>query len=196
MSRDTLTLRIRLSLTVGPIKWHNWPMTERKPPGVSFETWIDRQVREAMERGEFDDLPGAGKPIPGIDKPHDDMWWVKDKLRRENVSVLPPTLALRKEAEEALNAAQDARTEGQATQIVSDINDKIRRANARPLEGPPLNLAPFDVERIVAKWRADHPDQAGSISAATGPTESAVTVGTARASSRRSSWWRRTRRRR
>ncbi len=44
-------------------------MTERKPPGVSFETWIDKQIREAADRGEFDNLPGAGKPIPDLDKP-------------------------------------------------------------------------------------------------------------------------------
>ena len=33
-------------------------MTERKPPGVSWETWIDRQIREGMERGDFDGLAG------------------------------------------------------------------------------------------------------------------------------------------
>jgi hypothetical protein len=38
-------------------------MTERKPPGMSFESWVDKQIREATERGEFDGLPGAGKPI-------------------------------------------------------------------------------------------------------------------------------------
>jgi hypothetical protein len=163
-------------------------MTERKPHGVTFETWIDRQVREGMERGEFDDLPGAGKPIPGIDKPHDEMWWVKDKLRRENVSVLPPTLALRKEAEDALNAAGNAGSELLAARIVSDINEKIRRANSRPIDGPPLNLAPFDVERIVAKWRSDHPDSAAQAPAAVTPADQPIK---ARSGSRRSRWWRR-----
>ena len=135
-------------------------MTERKPRGVTFETWIDRQIRESMERGEFDDLPGAGKPIPGLDRPYDEMWWVKDKLRRENVSMLPPTLALRKEAEDALTAAANAPSELQAAQIVREINEKIRHANSRPLDGPPLNLAPFDVERILQQWRTDHPASA------------------------------------
>src|SRR3954454_18167540 len=76
-------------------------VTERKPPGVSWETWIDRQVREGMERGDFDDLPGHGKPISGLDRPRDELWWVKDKLRREGVSYLPPTLAVRKDLEDA-----------------------------------------------------------------------------------------------
>lgn len=28
-----------------------------------WESWIDQQIREAQERGEFDDLPGKGKPL-------------------------------------------------------------------------------------------------------------------------------------
>ena len=71
-------------------------MTERKPRELSFETWVDRQIREAAERGEFDDLPGTGKPIPDLHKPHDENWWIKQKLRSENLSYLPPTLELRK----------------------------------------------------------------------------------------------------
>ena len=86
-------------------------MTERKPPGVGFETWVERQLREAAERGAFDDLPGAGKPIPDLDKPHDELWWVKQKLRRENFSYLPPTIVLRRQAEEALEAAAQAGSE-------------------------------------------------------------------------------------
>ncbi|GAA3794626.1 DUF1992 domain-containing protein [Sphaerisporangium flaviroseum] len=133
-------------------------MTERKPPGVSFETWIDRQIREAMERGEFDDLPGTGKPIPDLDKPYDELWWVKQKLRRENVSYLPPTLALRKEAEDALAAASAAESEHEVRRIVADINETIRKAIRTGLSGPPLNLMPFDVERVVREWRREHWD--------------------------------------
>ena len=58
-------------------------MTERKPPGVSWETWIDKQIREGVERGLFDDLPGTGKPLPDIDKPRDEDRWIKAKLQAE-----------------------------------------------------------------------------------------------------------------
>ena len=128
-------------------------MTERKPPGVGFGTWVERQIREAAERGEFDDLPGAGKPIADLDKPHDELWWVKQKLRRENLSYLPPTIALRKEAEDALAAAYRARSEDQVRRIVADINGKIVDGNRKATSGPPLNLMPFDVERVVRTWR-------------------------------------------
>jgi hypothetical protein len=128
-------------------------MTERKPPGVGFETWVERQLREAAERGAFDDLPGAGRPIPDLDKPHDELWWVKQKLRRENFSYLPPTIALRKQAEEALEAAAQAGSEEEVRRIVAGINAKIIEGNRKAASGPPLNLAPFDVERVVRDWR-------------------------------------------
>jgi Domain of unknown function (DUF1992) len=128
-------------------------MTERKPPGIGFETWVERQIREASERGEFDNLPGAGKPIADLDKPHDELWWVKQKLRRENLSYLPPTIALRKEAEDALLAASQARSEAQVRRIVADINRKILEGNRKAASGPPLNLMPFDVERVLRTWR-------------------------------------------
>ena len=127
-------------------------MTERKPPGVAFETWVERQIREAAERGELDNLPGAGKPIADLDKPHDELWWVKQKLRREQLTYLPPTMALRKEAEDALAAATQASSEGQVRRIVADINAKIVEGNRKAASGPPLNLMPFDVEAVVAAW--------------------------------------------
>ena len=128
-------------------------MTERKPPGIGFGTWVERQIREATERGEFDNLPGAGKPIADLDKPHDELWWVRQKLRREHLSWLPPTIALRKEAEEALLAAARAGSEDQVRRIVADINRKILEGNRKAASGPPLNLMPFDVERVVRTWR-------------------------------------------
>jgi hypothetical protein len=129
-------------------------MTERKPPGVGFGTWVERQIREASERGEFDNLPGAGKPIPDLDRPHDELWWIREKLRREQLSYLPPTIALRKEAEDALVAASQAGSEGEVRRIVADINAKIREGNRKAASGPPLNLMTFDVERVVRDWRA------------------------------------------
>ncbi|WP_340562737.1 DnaJ family domain-containing protein [Streptomyces sp. GSL17-111] len=129
-------------------------MTERKPPGVSFESWVDRQIREASERGAFSDLPGAGRPLSGVDQPYDENWWIKRKLHEEGVSVLPPTLALRKEAEDALAAARAARTDAEARRVLTEINATIDAALRRPLAGPPLNLVPFDVEQVLAERRA------------------------------------------
>ena len=129
-------------------------MTERKPSGVSWETWIDRQIREAQERGDFDGLPGHGKPIRDVDRPHDELWWVRDKLRREGVSYLPPTLALRKDVEDARDAIDAAATEAEVRQIVEEINERIRSVNRMATAGPPSTLMPLDLEETLEVWRA------------------------------------------
>ncbi|MEU6488205.1 DUF1992 domain-containing protein [Streptomyces sp. NPDC046887] len=128
-------------------------MTERKPPGVSFESFVDRQIREASERGDFRALPGFGKPLADDSAPYDEQWWVKGKMHREGVSVLPPALALRKEAEDALEAVATARTEAEVRRRLEAVNEKIATALRRPPPGPPLGLAPFDVEAAVREWR-------------------------------------------
>ncbi len=128
-------------------------MTERKPPGMTFETWVERQIRDAQDRGEFDNLPGAGQPIPGLDEPDDELWWVKRLLRREKLSYLPPTLALRKQVEDALTAVPKARSESAVRETIGELNQKIAAAIRTPPEGPPLNLMPLDVDGIVESWR-------------------------------------------
>ncbi|MEW1864522.1 MULTISPECIES: DUF1992 domain-containing protein [unclassified Streptomyces] len=128
-------------------------MTERKPPGVSFETWADRQIREAEERGDFANLPGRGKPLASLNTPYDELWWVKGKMQREGLSFLPPSLVLRKEAEDAVAAVAEARSERRVRQIIAAVNEKIEAAIRRPPQGPPLNLRPFDIEQVVAEWR-------------------------------------------
>ena len=67
-----------------------------------FESPVDRTIREAVERGDFDDLPGKGKPLPGAGRigPVDENWWIRGYLEREGVpgdAMLPPSLQLRRE---------------------------------------------------------------------------------------------------
>ncbi|UUN28509.1 DUF1992 domain-containing protein [Streptomyces sp. FIT100] len=131
-------------------------MTERKPPGVSFESWADKQIREATERGDFKDLPGMGMPLPESGDAYDDMWWIKGKMHREGLSYLPPSLALRKQAEDALEAARRAPSEAAVRRIIEDINARITAALHRPPQGPPLRLVPYDVDAVLRDWRLTH----------------------------------------
>jgi hypothetical protein len=131
-------------------------MTERKPAGVSFETWVDAQIREARERGEFDNLPGTGKPLAAIDGYDDDMWWIKQWLKRENLSFTPPALALRKSVEDVLESVGRLRSEGIVRDVVDELNLRIRAMNRiPPVEGPPTTLMPLDVEAVVDQWATE-----------------------------------------
>jgi hypothetical protein len=49
----------------------------------------DNKIRAAIEAGEFDNLPGLGKPSPLIDEPYDPFWWIRRKLRQELLPANP-----------------------------------------------------------------------------------------------------------
>lgn len=130
-------------------------MTERKPAGMSFETWADKQIREAEQRGEFTGLSGAGKPIPGRGQPDDELWWLKQYMAREKLDfALPTGLRLRKEIEDIDVRVARERQEPAVRRVVEDLNTRIRRENLTPSPGPALNRMPLDVEQVVARWRA------------------------------------------
>jgi len=135
-------------------------MTDRKPPTMSFPDWVDAQIRAAEAEGAFANLPGAGKPIPDLDRSQDDLAWVANYLRRENVDVaeiLPPALALAKEVERLDERVQAARSETQARRLVEDLNERIDEAYARPQVGPPLRVKRVKVEEALERWRATRP---------------------------------------
>ncbi|WP_445279845.1 DnaJ family domain-containing protein [Streptomyces sp. DSM 118148] len=113
-----------------------------------------KQIRDAQGRGEFERLPGAGEPLPAdLDSTYDELWWVKRKMAREGLAVLPPALALRKEAEDALLAAYAAPSERMVRKIITDVNVKIRDMMFKPPPGPYLGKKPYDVEEVVREWR-------------------------------------------
>lgn len=128
-------------------------MSPRKPAGESHESFVDRQIREAQERGEFDNLPGAGKPIPDLHRPYDELWWVRKKLKEENLSYVPPTLQLRKELQDAREQIACASSEAEVRDIIAAINQRIRAANRSALQGPASSVMPLDDERTVRQWR-------------------------------------------
>jgi hypothetical protein len=115
-------------------------------------TWVDLQVRQAMERGEFDDLPGQGKPIEGLGVEHDPDWWVKKLVERENIALLPPAIALRKEDAE-LEARLDAITvEREVRRELEDFNRRVVETRRQLQGGPPVVTALRDVDAEVAAW--------------------------------------------
>jgi hypothetical protein len=120
----------------------------------SHETWIDRQIREAEERGEFDNLPGAGKPLPDRGELYDENWWLKQWIRRENLTGIAPTsLRIRKEAEVLMERLAKETSEASVRRIVADLNGRIRQAQRGLVDGPPVVVRTVDVEATVEAWR-------------------------------------------
>ncbi len=116
-------------------------------------TWVDLQIRQAMARGEFDDLPGAGKPIADLGSQHDPDWWLKRMIKREQVSVLPPSLQLRKEDAELDERLDKLSVESEVRREVEEFNARVLRARYTPVDGPPLITQPRDADATVAAWR-------------------------------------------
>ena len=118
-----------------------------------FESLADQRIREAMEAGSFENLPGAGRPIPGDDQPLEEMWWVRRKLRDEGLSFLPPTLEVRLLAEKTLDEIRRATDEVTVRQLIDTLNGRIRAAEGSAVPGPASTVGQFDPDDVVARWR-------------------------------------------
>ncbi|GAC68747.1 DUF1992 domain-containing protein [Gordonia soli] len=123
-----------------------------------FESRVERLIREATARGDFDDLPGAGKPLDLSDSDDPD-WWVKRKIRDENLgssALLPPVLRLRKEADGFPESLRGLTGENAVRAVLEDYNRRVRyeRLGSRG-RGPTSNLvAPLvDVDAMITRWR-------------------------------------------
>lgn len=55
------------------------------PTEAQFESLAERRIREGIERGEFDGLQGAGRPLPDLDDGYDPAWWAKRFVARERL---------------------------------------------------------------------------------------------------------------
>jgi len=129
--------------------------------------WVEIQLQQAIRRGEFDNLPGAGKPIPGIDGPYDPDWWLKRLIERERITVLPPALALRKEDAE-MNETLDRESSPEGVRrILEDFNARIIDARRQLQGGPPVITPLRDVDEQVAAWKKRRAERFARIKAAT-----------------------------
>lgn len=116
--------------------------------------WVDLQIQEAMARGDFDNLPGAGKPIKDLGGSHDPDWWLRQLIEREQITgVLPPSLALRKEDADLDDRLDGINVEREVRSEVEEFNQRVVRARYQAVAGPPLITQPRDVESTVAAWQ-------------------------------------------
>ncbi len=116
--------------------------------------WVDLQVQRAIERGEFDGLPGTGKPIEDLDTTHDPDWWLKRFIERERITgVLPPALSLRVEDARLDDVLDAERSERRVREMLEDFNARIVAARRQLQGGPPVITATRDVDAEIEAWR-------------------------------------------
>jgi hypothetical protein len=115
--------------------------------------WVDLQIRRAMERGEFDDLPGQSKPLGDLGSPDDRDWWLKKLIEREQITgVLPAALQLRKDDAELDHLLDRETVEKVVRQTVEDFNRRVIEARRQLQGGPPVVTPTRDVDAEVERW--------------------------------------------
>ncbi|WP_309126913.1 DUF1992 domain-containing protein [Microbacterium sp.] len=135
--------------------------------------FVETAIQIAIRRGDFDDLPGAGKPIEGLGTHHDPDWWVRRKIESENLSGLgPPALLLRVEDRELDGDLDELRREEDVRAVVEDFNRRVVDARRQLQGGPPVVTRTRDVDTEVAAWRARR--EATRASAVTAGTDAAT----------------------
>ncbi len=116
--------------------------------------WVDLLVQRAIERGEFDGLPGAGKPIDDLGTTHDPDWWLKRFIEREQITgFLPPALSLRVEDARLDDVLDAESTERRVRELLEDFNARVLDARRQLQGGPPVITPTRGVDAEVVAWR-------------------------------------------
>ncbi len=111
---------------------------------------VEKQIQEAYERGDFDGLPGAGKPLR-LRNPDDPEWFAKQLIEREQLSgLLPAPMALRKERRELPDLTDQLDSEDEVREVLRDFNRRVREALLRDSK---VVVGGVKVEEWVEAWR-------------------------------------------
>ena len=129
--------------------------TSREPNAVDRAAYVAVSIQQAIRRGEFDDLPGAGKPLPDLGRQHDPDWWIRRKIETERLTGLgPPALTLRVEGRELSGRLDELAREDDVREALEDFNRRVIEARRQLLGGPPVVTPLRDIDAEVAAWRA------------------------------------------
>ena len=143
--------------------------------------FVEVAIQQAIRRGDFDDLPGAGKPLD-LGRPNDPDWWIRRKIESERLTGLgPPAIMLRAEDAELDDRLDAMGSDHDVREHLEDFNRRVRHARMQLLGGPPVVTALRDVDAEVGRWRERRAARA----------EASARARAASAPPRRRRWWRR-----
>jgi hypothetical protein len=113
----------------------------------------ERKIREAMDRGEFDNLSGAGKPLP-----EEDLSGVPEELRMaykvlKNAGCLPPEVELRKEIVNLRDLVRSTEDDEGRRKRLKELQFKLMKLEM--MRNRPVNLDAFPEyeEKVVERLR-------------------------------------------
>ncbi|KQQ95269.1 molecular chaperone DnaJ [Leifsonia sp. Leaf325] len=160
------------------------PESARPPTQAERAAYVENSIQQAIRRGEFDNLPGAGKPLEGLTGQHDPDWWIRRKIEREQLTGLgPPALTLRVEHAQLEATLDGLHRESDVREAVEDFNRRVIEARRQLLGGPPVVTPTRDVGAEVHAWRERREARDRQASETTAPGERVRRSSRAR-------WWR------
>ena len=125
----------------------------RNPSAADRAAYVETSIQQAIRRGAFDDLPGAGKPLEGLGESHDPDWWIRRKIEKEQLRGLgPPALMLRVEHAELEERLDALAREDEVREYLDDFNRRVIEARRQLLGGPPVVTPTRDAEAEVRAW--------------------------------------------
>lgn len=134
--------------------------------------YVETAIQQAIRRGDFDDLPGAGKPLEGLGDHHDPDWWIRRKIQNERLTGLgPAALMLRTEDAEFAQTLDALTREADVRAHVDDFNRRVVEARRQLQGGPPVVTATRDVDGEVAAWHERRRQRLATASTPPSPPE-------------------------
>jgi hypothetical protein len=122
----------------------------REPPAERSASAVEDAIRQAMEEGRFDDLPGAGRPLPGRGQADPPGWWAQRLLDEEKRRRLAEEES--KELEEQVSSIWLIGDEATARSAISALARRVAEVNAgRPSD---TRVPDLDPEQLIGEWRA------------------------------------------
>jgi len=116
-----------------------------------FQRLAEQRILEAQRKGEFDDLPGKGKPLE-----LEDLSWVPDELRigymvLKNAHVLPPEAELLKDIHILEDLLKHVEDEGERKALAKSIHWKVIRLDMLKRRSMPVNAVREYSRKLITK---------------------------------------------
>jgi len=117
----------------------------------AFQKIVETRIKEAQERGDFDNLPGYGKPINIEDDSHvpEDMRLAHKILK--NADCIPPELQLRKDIRQMEDMLDNIPDEKEKYRQIKKINFKIMQLNMMGKGSPLMEETEIYYKKLLDK---------------------------------------------